>query len=332
MDKKIFLSIVIPMYNTEEHIIKCLKSLKNQTVKDFEVIVIDDGSTDGSYEKVKAYLEKTDLTYKIIKQNNKGQSAARNVGIKTATAEYLLFLDSDDFVEETLVERTKEERLSTDFDIAIFDYKRVKENGTVIPSNNQAFDFLKGIQDGIEVFYCYKDNEIRLWTSNLIYNREFIIENKLQYLEGCFATEDLNFIFKSLFLAKDIRYINQVLAYYYQRSDSLTNSPNINKNITVVNAMEDLCKFIKKKGLNPNLENFIKYEFTPEHIMYQIFGCINEDNKAEVIKVLKQRKVRKYLKCGKYDTTRYGKVVFIWMKLACYLPNSFAKIYLKRKR
>lgn len=332
MDRNLFLSIVIPMYNTEKHIIKCLESLDNQTIKDFEVIVIDDGSTDGSYEKAKEYLDKTELTYKIIKQNNQGQSVARNVGIKIATAQYLLFLDSDDFVEETLVERTKEERLSTYFDIAIFDYKRVKENGTVIPSNNQAFDFLKGIQDGIEVFYGYKDNELRLWTSSLIYNRKFIIENKLRYLEGCYGAEDLNFIFKSLFLAKDVRYINQVLSYYYQRPDSLTNTPNINKNITVIDAMENLCEFIKTKGLNSNMGKIIKCEFTPEHIMYQIFGCTSEDNKIEIIDVLKQSKVKKYLKCGKYDTTRYGKVVFIWMKLACYLPRSFVKFYLKRKR
>ena len=332
MEKNLFLSIVIPMYNTEEHIIKCLESLDNQTIKDFEVIVIDDGSTDSSYKKAKLYLEKTDLTYKIIKQNNQGQSVARNVGIKTATAQYLLFLDSDDFAEKTLVERTKEEVLSTHFDIVMFDYKRVKENGTVILSDKQDFDFSKGIQDGIEVFYGYTDNRLRLWTSSLIYNREFIIENKLQYLEDCYGAEDLNFIFKSLFLAKNVRYINQVLSYYYQRSDSLTNTHNINKNITVVDAMENLCEFIKAKGLNSNLEKIIRCEFIQEHIMYQILGCTNEDNKAEIIKVLKQCKVRKYLKNGKYHTTRYGKIVFVWMKLACYIPNGFVKIYLKRKR
>lgn len=331
MDNKLFLSIVIPMYNEEKYIIKCLESLNNQIVKDFEVIVIDDGSTDNSYKTAEDYLEKRNLTYKLIKQDNQGQSAARNTGIKNSIGQYLLFLDSDDFVEKTLIEKIKGSVKEVTPDMLLFDYRRVRQDGTVIPSKTQIFDFSKKITNGVELFYGYKNNELRLWTSSVIYRREFIIENDLKYLEGCHGAEDLNFIFKGLLVAKKIHYIDEVLSYYYQRSTSLTNTPNINKNITVVDAMENLCDFVKEKSLDSNIEKIIKSEFTSEHIMYQIFGCTEINNKDEIIQVLKTSKVRRYLRLGKYNTTRYGKVVFAWMKLAGYWPNSFVRIYLKRK-
>lgn len=331
MEKSLFLSIVIPMYNEEGYIVRCLDSLNSQTVKDFEVIVIDDGSIDDSYKKAQEYLGKRDLTYKLIKQSNQGQSAARNVGIKNSIGQYLLFLDSDDSVEKTLVEKIKEVVRGKTPDILLFDYRRVRQDGTIIASKVQTFDFSKEITDGIELLYGYKNNELRLWTSSLIYNREFIIENNLKYLEGCYGAEDLNFIFKGLLVAKKAQYIDEVLSYYYQRSTSLTNNPNINKNITVVDAMENLCEFIKEKSLDSNIEKIIRSEFTPEHIMYQIFGCTKVNNKAEIIAILKTPRIRKYLRFSKYNTTRYGKVVFVWMKLAGYLPNSFIRFYLKRK-
>lgn len=331
MDNKFFLSIVIPMYNEEKYIIACLESLNNQTVRDFEVIVIDDGSTDNSYKIAENYLRKRDLNYKLVRQSNQGQSAARNVGIKNSIGQYLLFLDSDDFVENTLVEKTEESIKGTTPDILLFDYRRVREDGTVIPSKTQIFDFSKKITNGGELFYGYKNNELRLWTSSLIYRRQFVMENSLKYLEGCHGSEDLNFIFKGLLVAKKVHYIDEVLSYYYQRSTSLTNKPNINKNITVIDAMENLCEFIKGKSLDLNIEAIIRNEFTPEHIMYQIFGCTRIDNKGEIIKVLKTSKVRRYLRGGKYNSTRYGKIVFAWMKLAGYWPNSFVRIYLKRK-
>ncbi|GIM29301.1 beta-1,3-N-acetylglucosaminyltransferase [Clostridium polyendosporum] len=331
MKDNIFLSIVIPMYNTERHITKCLESLNNQTIKDFEIIIIDDGSSDESYKKAKEYLKDKTLSYSMISQKNLGQSVARNEGIKNAVGRYILFLDSDDFVGNNLVEKTREAAYKQESDLLLFDYKRVKADGTIIPNRQQTFESFKEIKEGIDVFYAYKNNEIRLWTSSLIYNREFILKNNLKYLADCHGAEDLNFIFKSLMKAKKVSFIEDTLSYYYQRVDSLTNSPDIKKNITVVNAMEDVCKFIKKNSLDSKLEEIIKTEFTPEHIMYQLFGYINEENKNEVINYLKEPKIKTYLKRCKYDTTRYGKKAFVWMKFACYFPSKFSSEYLKRK-
>ena len=108
MDNKVFLSVVMPMFNSEQTIIKALDSLNNQTDKDLELILVDDGSTDNSYEIAKNYLESSNFKYDICKVENRGQSSARNLGIKKASAEYILFLDSDDYINEKLVEVTKD--------------------------------------------------------------------------------------------------------------------------------------------------------------------------------------------------------------------------------
>ncbi|MEQ8155276.1 MAG: glycosyltransferase [Clostridiaceae bacterium] len=329
MKDNLFLSIIIPMYNTERYIIKCLESLNSQTVKDFEIILINDGSSDESYKKAEKYLKSKVLSYRIITQRNSGQSVARNEGIKNATGKYVFFLDSDDFVENNLVEKTKEAVCKTESDLLLFDYKRVKADGTIIPNRKHFIDGLKEIISGIDVFYAYKNNQIRIWTSSLIYSRKFILKNNLKYLENCYGAEDLNFIFKSLMKAKSVGFIEDILSYYYQRADSLTNSPDIKKNITVVNAMEDVCEFIKKNSLDSKLEKIIKREFAPEHIMYQLFGYINKENKNQVINYLKEPKIKTYLKNCKYDTPRYGRKAFVWMKFACYFPDKFSSSYLK---
>lgn len=331
MKGKRFLSIVIPMHNTENFIEKCLHSLEEQTIKDFEVIIVDDGSTDESYMKAKKYLDDSTLDYKILRQKNLGQSVARNSGIREAIGQYILFLDSDDFVDRNLVEKTREEVYGRDLDMLMFDYKRVKADGGVVPTTKQVFDFSKETISGIEAFYAYKNNELRIWTASVIYSREFIIKNNLQYLVGCYGAEDLNFLFKSLMTAEKVRCIEESLSYYYQRRDSLTNSGDIKKNITVVDAMENVCEFIKDKSIDFKLEEIIRTEFTPEHIMYQIFGCIDKHNINEIVSILKEPKVRKYLKRARYNTTRYSKNIVVWMKIACYFPNKFAVTYLKRK-
>ncbi len=121
MAKEIFLSIITPMYNASKTIIKMLESVKNQIDKDLELIIIDDGSTDDSYEIANKYLEESDLKYIIYKDENRGQSAARNIGIGKASGEYILFLDSDDYIENTLVEVAKKEVLRSNPEILVYE-------------------------------------------------------------------------------------------------------------------------------------------------------------------------------------------------------------------
>ena len=90
-------SIIIPIYNKEKYLNNCISSIKNQSLKDIEVICVDDGSTDNSLSTLKSYTS-DDSRFKIIKQENRGPGLARNVGLENATGEYVLFLDADDWI------------------------------------------------------------------------------------------------------------------------------------------------------------------------------------------------------------------------------------------
>lgn len=323
-----FLSIVIPAYNSEKYIEKNLMFLSRQTSNNFEVIVVDDGSTDNTCEVSEACLENFKINHRVIRcEENRGQSVARNIGINYSRGKYILFLDSDDFAENNLVQ-ILERNMFNEPDIVFFDYKRIKEGDSVNVNIAQNFEFGK-IKSGEEVFNAYKDNKIRLWTGSLVYNKEFLNKNKLRFLEGAHGAEDLNFIFKALLSSKKVRGIEDSLVFYCQRGDSLTNNPNIYKNITVVESMEDVAKFIDENKLDKKLKEAIEKEFTCEHIMYQILGYLNSETKEDTLSVLKNKNVKKYLKKATLKTNRYGRSMYTYMKIAAYFPNLFIKTYLK---
>lgn len=330
MDNEVFLSVVMPMFNSEKTIIKALDSLNNLKDKDIELILIDDGSEDGSYEIAKEYLEGVDFKHIIIKTENRGQSSARNIGIEKAKGEYILLLDSDDYISDDLVSVAKETSKRSNPEILMYDYQRVNEDYTLRENSKQNFAFFGSISPGMDVYEAYKNNDLRIWTSSLIYRTDFIIENNLRFVEEAFAFEDLNFIFKCLWTATKIKVINNVLAYYYQRKDSLTNNVDIKKNMTLVEAIDDLVGVSRKRVLGIDFERVIEREFAVEHIMYQILTALNKENKDDIVVILKDKKIKEYLSEGVKKTPRYGNSLYIWSKIACYAPGLFTFLYIKK--
>lgn len=321
-----FLSVVIPVFNMEKYIERCLESLSRQTDNDFEVILVDDGSTDKSYETAVSYLENSFMNHKVMKKNNQGQSIARNIGMQSAKGEYVLFLDSDDIVSKNLVAECKEAVLEKP-DILMFDYKRVDEDGTT--RDNKISLNADDNVSGYEIIKKYRDNEFNMWTSSAIYSREFLKRKKIIFCPEAHAAEDLGFQFKALLSTDNVKTINDVLSYYCQRKESLTNNINIDKNMTVIDAFEDVLKFIEYKEMDVSLEKPVLSEFIPEHIMYQILGYLNEDNAEEVMDILEDKCVHKYLMKAKMRTPRYGKSMVKWIKIAAWSPEKFVNKYLK---
>ena len=121
-------SVIVPVYNVEKYISKCLKSVKAQTLTDFECLIIDDGTKDNSIEKAIEVIG-DDERFKIYHKVNGGLSDARNYGIDKATGEYLFFLDSDDYIDDTLLEDTYNMAKKYDSDIVCFDMMYVYDNG-----------------------------------------------------------------------------------------------------------------------------------------------------------------------------------------------------------
>ena len=130
-------SVIIPVYNVEKYIEKCVTSVLEQTFDDFEIIVVIDGSTDGSEAKARKLQEENPGKIIIINQENKGLGGARNTGIINARGEYLLFVDSDDYIEKELLADATKIIESENSDIVFFDFNYVDENGAFWSAERQ---------------------------------------------------------------------------------------------------------------------------------------------------------------------------------------------------
>ena len=172
-------SVIVPVYNTEKYLRCCLNSIITQTLQDIEIVCVNDGSTDSSLKILQEYAAK-DKRIKIINQENKGLSAARNAGLKVATADYISFIDSDDFVHLTFLERLYNAIQDTNCDIAGCDFAKIRGKREVLPSKK-----------GVEKIYepalnvlLNRKNFIHFNVWNKLYKRELI--RGIPFIEGMY--------------------------------------------------------------------------------------------------------------------------------------------------
>ena len=242
-------SVIIPVYNVEKYLRQCLDSVVNQTLKDIEIICVDDGSTDNSLKILKEYASKDDR-FIIIEQKNKGAGAARNKGLEIANGEYLYFLDSDDFVDLSALEKLNTQIKKCDADICVCKNYDFIENENSLKEPFWIPD-LKYI-DGLEIFNKYDISEylfnfctIPAYTK--LYKRVFIAQNniKFQEIKSC---NDVFFNFYSLACAEKITFIDEYLVTYRQgQSGSITSKRG--RHITcILKAFKKLKKYLKKRG------------------------------------------------------------------------------------
>lgn len=190
------ISVIIPAYNAEKQITNCLKSFENQRYKDFEIIVVNDGSTDKSEEVVNNYKQKSPMNILLVTQINSGVSVARNTGVKHARGNYLCFVDSDDMVTPEYLEKLLEEIDKNEADVSFCDYMEVSE-GVV---NSDVFEEIVGIQvfaaeEALKKF-LYRDISPGVWC--FLIRKDFFVGNKLKFSEGYRYSEDIELIFKLL--------------------------------------------------------------------------------------------------------------------------------------
>lgn len=282
------LSIVIPAYNVENYIGNTLESLANQSEKNFEVIIVDDGSADKTLEIAKKAFEDFEfLAYKIITKKNGGVSSARNKGLIEASGTYVMFLDGDDYVSSDLVENIYRNINEKSPDIICWGYNLVTEDKKTVANYFNKYKCGFKNMNGIDAFIKKIINRsMWIWTGSAAYKREFLIENNLKFTEGCFSGEDKEFIFKALALAKEVIFIDKVLSYYVQRNGSISNSYNI-KRFDAIDALKRAYEYINSIS-NADVKDiceFIKYEQMIGSYLYNFNSCLNN-----VTQISKKRK------------------------------------------
>lgn len=209
------ISVIVPVYNTGKYLKKCVDSILNQTMNDFEIIIVNDGSTDNSAEIIQEYVNRNPGKIKYFAQENGGLSSARNNGIKNATGNYLCFVDSDDYINEKLFE-SLEKYINEDFDLIKYKCIKVKESGEEIERINGSVFENKTGEDAFKVLYTTDVFIDAAWL--YLYKRSFFIENKFEFPIGKYH-EDWAIVPYCLLNAKSVASTN-IFGYYYVQSDN----------------------------------------------------------------------------------------------------------------
>jgi len=237
-------SIIVPMYNVERFVPLCLKSLINQTFEDFEIICVDDGSPDNSKDLIKQYAQK-DSRVKLIVQENKGLGGARNAGVRAAGGEYLLFVDSDDWLSLDALEKMDKTIKKNPTDLGLFSFNIFMDQTMKLDQP----DMLKLFENTNNVFTASQIASImfiHLCVWNKYYRRDFFIKNNLFFEENIYF-EDILIHTKALIKAQSIAMCRHHLYYYRIREDSIMQSSYSNKKINdLVRALSSTVKWLKE--------------------------------------------------------------------------------------
>lgn len=240
---KPIISIILPVYNTSPYLEQCLNSIHNQSFKDYELICIDDGSCDNSYEILKKY-ENIITNCTVISQDNQGVATARNVGLNNAKGDYIAFIDSDDYIDYNYLENLYNESCRCDADVVICNFYRYYDNSNInlpviykkssgIYSN---YDILKSlIPDNLIHSYLWN----KLWKKNLFDDLKF---PDIKY-------EDISIMCYLFYKAKKISIISDSLYYYRIRQTSIVRNYSISTQNDYVKAYGIIRLFLKEKNL-----------------------------------------------------------------------------------
>lgn len=254
-DYMVKVSVVVPVYNVEDYLERCLDSILNQTLKDIEVVVVNDGSPDNSQEIIDKYVKKyPNKVFGYLKKNG-GLSDARNYGIKKCHGEYISFIDSDDYIDKNMLEKMYD-KAKEGYDIVVCDLLKVWDNGDR--------QILKNL-DGLTNDYRYFALSFPM-TGNKIYKRT-LFDNTFKFKKGILY-EDLEFIPSLVLKTNKIAYIPKVFYFYYQRESSIMNQIKFSdKLLDIFDVLESLEKRFKNEGKYDDYKTELEY-LNIEHLLY----------------------------------------------------------------
>ena len=320
MEKKV--SIIIPIYNVETYLKKCLLSIVNQTFRNLEIILVDDGSTDRSPEIMKTFAEKDDRI-QIITQQNSGVSVARNAGLCAATGEYILFSDSDDTILPNAIETLYNQAMEIQCDLLLGNVVYVYADG------EKRFPFKRSE----EIYHstcipreiCYnklmKDNIFPPLVYLFFIKRELIIKNKIFFKEGIIHEDEL-WCVKAMLSAKKVSLIDFCYYNYFQRNGSLMNSNNkefrIKSLFAVAKELNKIAEKLKK-------ENKIEVAGNIYHKIFGLFFFINDLSRQ-----IKKPAFQDYHYFSKLLKENYSNFSYFQQR-ACLISFCFSNPYIQQK-
>lgn len=284
---KIKVSVIIPVYNTEDYLKECIESLVNQTLREIEILIVNDGSTDSSLEIMKEFKNKYPNIIKIFDKVNGGQASARNYALPFAQGEYLGFVDSDDWVDSTMYEEMYEKAEKDDADIVICDMVDHFPDRTV----------------------CYPssrfENKFKVTPSacNKLFKRSLVKEDVFPV--GLWY-EDFEFTTMQLMKTDCISVIHKGLYHCHCREVSTMYNNNSEKNQDILVVLEHLVEYVEKNGWYEKYKNVLEYLYI-DHVLITSINRVQKqtnEKKKIVINNLRKEVLKRYNSFYKDDAFR----------------------------
>ena len=323
-------SVIVPIYNGEKFLRKCLDSIVNQTLKDIEIILVNDGSVDESYKICQEYAKK-DHRIILRNQKNKGSANARNQGMKLASGQYIGFVDSDDFIDSTMFSKLYEKAKKYNADIVNCDCMR-NENDYII--ENKVEKDLVYDKEMIDDFLLQSNTTTLLWfTCRNIYRRSLLENNNIKYIEGNII-EDSIFNLTALMSADIFYAVDAPLYHYMENPDSQVMS---NSQPLLLEKLENVYNEKLSVYQGKNMEEFKQdlYNYTISNTLVMLLSEVNFSNldyeslKIKLKEIRNTEMIEKSLKndTNKKDNTLNLRILTLLLKYKLYGPMALLFMY-----
>lgn len=246
------ISIIIPVYNVEKYISRCLDSIVNQTYKDLQIIIVNDGSTDGGLNIIREY---DDERIEIINKSNGGLSSARNAGLEVAKGEYVTFIDSDDWVDLTMIEKMISNAVANAADIVCVE--EIVTNGDKISVINNKTTKTYTDSDCLTQLLSLR---VKSYSWGKLYKREIFDNSECRFPVGM-NYEDVATSYKFFSYCKRLVVLSEKLYFYYQRDNSITKTKRLKEVECILSHISEMQKY----PISNNFWGFYKLKL--------LYGC-----------------------------------------------------------
>ncbi len=245
-------SVIVPVYNTERYLRRCLDSLVNQTLEKLEIILVDDGSTDNSRQVMLDYEMKYQDKVKVFSKENGGQGSARNLGIRKSSGKYIGFVDSDDYVDTRMYETMYRTAEHEQCDLVECHYHYLCEEGKVTKEYRT--------RGHIRQYKNQKDMFINPQVSpcNKLYRREVLMHSAVDFPEGLIY-EDTSFYIKTIPFVTKVKYMDKRFYYYFLRGSSTMNANKSRKVENIFPVLENILEFYKNNKFYEEFQKELEY-------------------------------------------------------------------------
>lgn len=289
-------SVIVPVYNVEKYIVKCLDSIISQTNQDFELIVVNDGTKDNSQKIIDEYVKKYPLKVKSFIKENGGLSDARNYGVERANGEYIVFVDSDDFINERLLEKLDEEiKKYNSLDVIGYNFVDMNENYEQIRVTTRPKKSNINGQEAISSLILDKQYFEPAW--GFAYNLKYWKENNFKYIKGLYH-EDFALTPLVILKAKKVSFIDFDGYYYITTQNSITRNSNIEKEERLAKDLLRGYDYLKEELEKTNVSDTAVIDLFMSYIansaIYRLQNLSKELKKWYRLE-LKKRNVTKYI-------------------------------------